>query len=137
LLLYAVAARQGLGTWVEVPWFGYVIDLGPWYPLLVILVLVASANAVNLTDGLDGLAAGSAVIALAFYLLVALQGGHAELAVSSASLAAATAGFLFVNAHPAPVIIGDTGCLARGAAGGVLAVLSTTEMMLPGGGGWV
>jgi len=135
LLLYAVAARQGLGTWVEVPWFGYVIDLGPWYPLLVILVLVASANAVNLTDGLDGLAAGSAVIALAFYLLVALQGGHAELAVISASLAAATAGFLFFNAHPAQVIMGDTGSLALGAALGVLAVLTKTELLLPVVGG--
>src|SRR5690606_11280109 len=135
LLLYAVAARQGLGTWVEVPGFGYVIGLGTWYPLLVILVMVASANAVNLTDGLDGLAAGSAVIALAFYLLVALQGGHAELAVISASLAAATAGFLFFNAHPAQVIMGDTGSLALGAALGVLAVLTKTELLLPVVGG--
>ncbi|HEX6989147.1 MAG TPA: phospho-N-acetylmuramoyl-pentapeptide-transferase [Bacillota bacterium] len=133
--LYAVAAERGLGTWVEVPWFAYVFDLGPWYPLFVVVVLIASANAVNLTDGLDGLAAGSTVIALAFYLLVALERGQAELAVISGALAAGTAAFLFFNAHPAQIIMGDTGSMALGAALGVLAVLTKTELLLPVVGG--
>lgn len=126
---------QDLGTWVEVPFIGATFDLGPWYFPLVVLMIMATTNAVNITDGLDGLAAGSSIIALAFFLLAAASRGQADGAVFAASLAAGSAGFLFYNAHPAQVIMGDTGSLALGGGLAALAVLTKTELFLPLVGG--
>ena len=135
LAFYLAVTCDGLPTAITVPGLTPAWELGPWYAALVVLVLMGAANAVNLTDGLDGLAAGSSVVALSFYLLVALARGQLELAVFAAALAAALAAFLFYNAHPAQVIMGDVGSLAIGAALGGVAILTKTELLLPIVGG--
>ncbi|MBC7336802.1 MAG: phospho-N-acetylmuramoyl-pentapeptide-transferase, partial [Clostridia bacterium] len=84
----------------------------------------------NLTDGLDGLAAGVAVVAALAYVFVCAEFGYAELGVVAAALAGACAGFLAYNRHPARVFMGDTGSLAIGAVLGSLAVLTRTELLL-------
>ncbi len=109
------------------------------------LVLVASSNAVNLTDGLDGLASGCVVVAAAVFAVLAYLSGHAEFSsyldivhiagvsevtVFGASVVGASLGFLWFNAHPAQVFMGDVGSLALGAAVGVQAVLIRQEVLL-------
>lgn len=135
IAFYSVIVSEGIGTWLRVPVVNWTIDLGPWYAPFVILVIIGTANAVNLTDGLDGLAAGSSVIVLSFFLLVALMQGTTDLAIFAGALGAALAGFLFFNAHPAQVIMGDIGSLSIGAAMSGLAVLTKTELLLPIAGG--
>jgi phospho-N-acetylmuramoyl-pentapeptide-transferase len=116
-----------------------------FFPLFVALVISGSANAVNLTDGLDGLAAGlSAIAALAFAIFAYMMGrvdmslyldlpylpGAGELTVFCAGLAGAAIGFLWFNAPPALVFMGDTGSLALGGAIGAVAVLLKSELLL-------
>ncbi|HLS88797.1 MAG TPA: phospho-N-acetylmuramoyl-pentapeptide-transferase [Sphingobacteriaceae bacterium] len=125
------ALSQGFGSWVALPFTDTVVDLGVFYVPFVILVITGASNAVNITDGLDGLAGGAAVIALSFYLLVALNQGLTDMAVFAVALAGGTAGFLFFNIHPAKAFMGDTGALALGGALGSLAVLTKTELLLP------
>lgn len=123
------------GTDVVLPFSGYFVlggaqvNLG-WWPFLVftIIVVVGSANAVNLTDGLDGLATGiSMIVALALMMiaLVILKDG---VAVSMAALAGGCFGFLFFNRHPARVFMGDTGSLALGGGLGAAAVIIRSEL---------
>jgi len=125
----------------------------PWtYPLafvfffgFVIFVLVGSSNAVNLTDGLDGLAIGLMIVAagamtvlsyvsghaaFATYLDIARLPGASELAVFCGAMTGASLGFLWYNAHPAEVFMGDVGSLALGGAMGVVAVLIKQEILL-------
>lgn len=99
--------------------------------LVTVLATVGAANAVNLTDGLDGLAAGSSLLAAVGFVLVALAGGHPEAAVFGAAVAGACGGFLWFNGHPAAVFMGDTGSLALGSAMAVLAVTTSTTLALP------
>lgn len=122
-----------------------VVDLGLFYIPFVILILVGASNAVNLTDGLDGLAIGCTLVAaatytvltyaaghakIADYLLIAWVPGAAELAVFSAAMLGASLGFLWFNAHPAQVFMGDVGSLALGGAIGCLAVVIKQEILL-------
>jgi len=122
-----------------------VIDMGPWFMLLAYFVIVGSSNAVNLTDGLDGLAimptvlvAGALAIfayasghaQIANYLLIPQIKGVGELAVFCGALAGAGLGFLWFNAYPAQVFMGDVGALALGAALGVVAVIVRQELVL-------
>jgi len=116
-------------------------ELGPWlYALLVLVMLTATANAVNLTDGLDGLVAGSGALVYGAYMLVAFWQfrnfdfygveGALDLAVVAAALVGATAGFLWWNAAPAQIIMGDTGSQALGGALAALALLTNTQLLL-------
>lgn len=120
-------------------------DLGYFYVLLVILVIVGSSNAVNLTDGLDGLAIGSVLIASAAYTALAYISGHAifsqylllpftkqaaEITIYGGSMVGASIGFLWYNAYPAEVFMGDVGSLSLGAAIGTIAVLIKQEFLL-------
>ncbi|NLI11825.1 phospho-N-acetylmuramoyl-pentapeptide-transferase [Pelotomaculum propionicicum] len=125
------------GTEIVLPFSGYFtlggaqVDLG-WWPFLAftIIVVVSSANAVNLTDGLDGLATGiSMIVALALMLIavVILKDG---VAVTMAALAGGCLGFLYFNRHPARVFMGDTGSLALGGALGAAAVITRSELFL-------
>jgi phospho-N-acetylmuramoyl-pentapeptide-transferase len=122
-----------------------VINLGIFYILFVILVVTGASNAVNLTDGLDGLAIGCTVIAaipyailsyaagnfkIAEYLNIFYLPGAGELAVFSAAIAGAGLGFLWFNSHPASVFMGDTGSLALGGVIGVIAILIKKELLL-------
>ncbi|HET7711083.1 MAG TPA: phospho-N-acetylmuramoyl-pentapeptide-transferase [Thermoanaerobaculia bacterium] len=122
------------------------LDLGPvFYIAFVMILMVGSSNAVNLTDGLDGLAIGSTLIAAAAYTVLTYAAGHAriadylriawvpqtgELAVFCGAMVGASLGFLWFNAHPAEIFMGDVGSLALGGAIGCLAVMIKQEILL-------
>ena len=110
------------------------VDLGLAYPVLIFLVLAGSTNGVNLTDGLDGLAAGCAAIVFLTYTSITFitgDGGvQTDLALLSACLVGACVGFLWFNSFPASVFMGDTGSLGLGGAIAALAVISRTEVLL-------
>ena len=120
-------------------------DLGNWYILFSALVIVGSANAVNLTDGLDGLAIGPYLIAsatfmlfcylvgnfrFAAYLQIPFVRGSAELTILCGALVGSSLGFLWYNTYPAQVFMGDVGSLALGAALGTIAVVTKQEFLL-------
>lgn len=120
-------------------------DLGLWYIPFAVLVIVSASNAVNLTDGLDGLAIGPVMTAAATYALVAYVTGHlkfadylqipyvagvGELTVFCAALVASGLGFLWFNTYPAQMFMGDVGSLALGAALGIVAVSTKNEILL-------
>ena len=106
-------------------------DLGPVYPLLIFLVLAGATNGVNLTDGLDGLAAGcAAIVLLAFTAMTFITQGQEDVALLCACLVGACVGFLWFNSFPAAVFMGDTGSLGLGGAIAALAVMTKTEVLL-------
>ena len=107
------------------------VDLGLAYPVLIFLVLAGATNGVNLTDGLDGLAAGCAAIVLLTYTVMTfITAGQGDLALLSACLVGACVGFLWFNSFPASVFMGDTGSLGLGGAIAALAVVTQTEVLL-------
>ena len=117
------------------------IDLDPWlYAVLVLLMLTGAANAVNLTDGLDGLVAGSAALVFGAYVLIAFWqfrngdvyavAGALDLGVFAAAVVGAVGGFLWWNAAPAKIIMGDSGSQALGGALASLALLTYTQALL-------
>jgi phospho-N-acetylmuramoyl-pentapeptide-transferase len=107
------------------------IDLGLGYPVLIFLVLAGATNGVNLTDGLDGLAAGcAAIVLLAFTAMTFITQGQQDLALLCACLVGACVGFLWFNSFPASVFMGDTGSLGLGGAIAAVAVLTKTEILL-------
>jgi phospho-N-acetylmuramoyl-pentapeptide-transferase len=108
----------------------YHIDVGPLYPVLIYLVLAGTTSAVNLTDGLDGLAAGCAAIVLLAFIGITFISGEFELAMLAGCLVGACIGFLWFNAFPATVFMGDTGSLGLGGAIAGLAVMTKTEILL-------
>ncbi|GAB1351419.1 phospho-N-acetylmuramoyl-pentapeptide-transferase [Erysipelotrichia bacterium] len=131
-------------TATQVPIFG-ALDLGWLYIPFAVAVIVGASNAVNLTDGLDGLAAGSMIVATTPFLVFAYVCGHlifarhlgvayipgvGELAIICAALIGGSFGFLWHNAHPAAVFMGDTGSLALGGSLGAIALCSKTEVFL-------
>ena len=142
------------GTWdthLSFPFFKNLRpDLGAYYLLFALFVVVGSSNAVNLTDGLDGLATGPFVITAAVYALFCYLAGHSglahylqipsvpgagELAVFCGAMAGAGLGFLWFNTYPAEIFMGDSGSLAMGGALGCVAVLSKQEIILAIAGG--
>jgi phospho-N-acetylmuramoyl-pentapeptide-transferase len=140
-----------IGRILDVPFLkDLIVNLGFLYILFVVLVIVGSSNAVNLTDGLDGLAPGCiTMVAVTYgifsyitghvkfssYLQIIYVPGSGELSVFCASIVGATLGFLWFNAHPAEIFMGDTGSLALGGALGVVAVLIKKELLLLLAGG--
>jgi phospho-N-acetylmuramoyl-pentapeptide-transferase len=140
-----------IGPRLDIPFLKeLVVNLGFFYIIFAALVIVGSSNAVNLTDGLDGLAIGCIMMVAFTYSVFSYVTGHAnfsnylqihyvpgsgELAVFCASIAGAALGFLWFNAHPAEIFMGDTGSLALGGAIGVVAVLIKKELLLLLAGG--
>ncbi len=140
-----------INTYTTVPFFkDLLFDFGVFYIPIVIFILTATSNAVNLTDGLDGLAIGTvSIVALTLAVITYVSGnavaatylgiphlrGSEELAVFSAALVGAGLGFLWYNAYPAQVFMGDTGSLALGGAVGALMILVKKEYMIPVMGG--
>ena len=118
LFLWWIAVDQaGLDSTLRLRTIDATIDLGPFYPVLIYLVVAGTSNAVNLTDGLDGLAAGCAAIVLLTYLgITFISGGQKELALLCGCLVGACIGFLWFNAFPATIFMGDTGSLGLGGA---------------------
>lgn len=137
---------RNVSTQIDIPFFkNLVVDIGAFYILFTILVVVGSSNAVNLTDGLDGLAIGCVgIVALAYgilsyvvgnfkfadYLFIDYIPGAGELAVFCAAMVGAGMGFLWFNSHPASVFMGDVGALALGGAMGVTAACIRKELLL-------
>lgn len=126
---------------VIVPGWDRNLVLGPGmlgvalFSVLMLLVIVGATNAVNLTDGLDGLAAGAGSISLLAYTAIAFLERQYDLAIICGAMVGAIIGFLWYNAHPADVFMGDTGSLAIGGVLAAAAVLTKTEILLPVIGG--
>jgi len=118
------------GTEIVIPFSGTVIDLGYIYIPFLILVLISASNAVNLTDGLDGLASGVTLFVALAYALVCLMTSHYQLTVFCGALAGACIGFLIFNHYPARVFMGDTGSMALGGAIAAVAAISRSEIFL-------
>lgn len=130
LLGWGASSHLGLGTAVDVPFTALSLDLGAFYLPFVIVLVLGIANAVNLTDGADGLAAGSVLATTTAFGLIAWSAGLAAMGVFAFVVAGACLGFLVHNYHPARMIMGDTGSLALGGALAALAVLTKTELWL-------
>jgi phospho-N-acetylmuramoyl-pentapeptide-transferase len=143
LLLYA---SPNFSTRVTIPLFKQLTpDLGWGYIIFAVLVIVGTSNAVNLTDGLDGLAIGPVIVAAATYMIFAYVAGHVkianylqinyvagsgEVAIFCGAVAGAGLGFLWFNAYPAQIFMGDVGSLPLGAALGTVAVITKQEILL-------
>lgn len=129
--LFMKAENEPL-LWIHT--IGFKLNIGWLYGVFILLVLTSSSNAVNLTDGLDGLATGLSIIAfLAFGLISINTGwldGYEEIALFCFSLSGALLGFLMFNSHPACIFMGDTGSLALGASLGSIAILTRHEIFL-------
>jgi len=131
----------GVTQYVIVPGLDRNLVLGPGvigialFSVFLLLVIAGVTNAVNLTDGLDGLAAGTGAIALTTYTAIAFLERQYDVAIICGGMVGAIIGFLWFNAHPAQVFMGDTGSLAIGGVLGAAAVLTKTEMLLPVIGG--
>jgi len=115
---------------VELPFTGTSINLGLFYPFFIFLIVTSATNTVNLTDGIDGLAAGTTIIALFAFMYIALQADLPALAVTCAALIGSCLGFLVYNRHPARLFMGDVGSLGLGGAFAALAVLTKSELLL-------
>lgn len=133
-------------TQLSLPFFKAIHpDLGLWFFPFAVLVVVGTSNAVNLTDGLDGLATGPSILAFVSYMVLAYLAGHSriaqylqiphipgsgELAIFCGIVAGALVGFLWFNTHPAEIFMGDVGSLPIGASLGFVALVTKNEMLL-------
>jgi phospho-N-acetylmuramoyl-pentapeptide-transferase len=147
-IAYLPSIHNNYSTTVTFPFFRpdlFKIDLGWLYIPFIMLIIVGCSNAVNLTDGLDGLAIGSTLIAAGTYTILTYAAGHfriadylriawvpqtGELAVFCGAMVGASLGFLWFNAHPAEIFMGDVGSLALGGAIGTIAVIIKQELLL-------
>ncbi len=127
-----MAMYSGEGTAVWIPFVNINIDFGIWYIPFIAFVLLAMTNAVNLTDGLDGLASGvTAVVSLFFAVAAVTYGAIAGAGVFCCALTGACLGFLVYNKNPARVFMGDTGSLALGGGMAAAAIVMHFELLLP------
>ena len=130
LIFFAIYMRYNGNTNFTVTTLSIDVDLGWGYGILILLMLVGFSNAVNLTDGLDGLAGGLSTIALIAFSLIALFIGQEDMGIFCVVLIGSLMGFLMFNAYPAKVFMGDTGALALGAVLAAVAILTRREVTL-------
>lgn len=130
LIFYFIFQTNEFSTEVSIPFTDLSIDLGWSYALFIIFWLVGFSNAVNLTDGLDGLVSGTAAIAFGAFAVLAWNQSQFEVSIFSVAVVGAVLGFLVFNAHPAKVFMGDTGSLALGGAIATVAILTKLEFIL-------
>ena len=134
IVFYIIFKNNGGESTLVITSLGLNINLGWAYGLFILLVLVGTTNAVNITDGLDGLAGGLSALAFMAYGVIAWGttwlSGYQDIAIFSFVLVGSLIGFLFFNAYPAKVFMGDTGSLALGAALATIAILTRHEMSL-------
>nr|WP_246852063.1 phospho-N-acetylmuramoyl-pentapeptide-transferase [Patulibacter sp. SYSU D01012] len=131
LLWWFVTGPAGLDPTVKIRTLDLTIDLGWAYPVWIYLVVAFVSNAVNLTDGLDGLAAGVTAIVMTAYIgITYLATGASDLALLAACTVGGCVGFLWYNAHPATVFMGDTGSLGLGGLVAGLSIMTKTEELL-------
>lgn len=131
LLLAYMGDVIGISTSLMIPVFGWSIELQVGYYFFVVFLLVGTTNAVNLTDGLDGLASGVTLIVALGYTLIGILQSQMEVIIFGAALMGSCLGFLVFNHYPAKVFMGDTGSLALGGAVAALAIVTKTELLLP------
>lgn len=122
--------RIGHSTDLSIPLTDVSIPLGWLYYPFVVIMMLGMSNAVNFTDGLDGLLSGTSAVAFGAFLIIAMKGHHPESAILAASMVGAVLGFLVFNAHPAKVFMGDTGSLGIGGALSAVAILTKTELLI-------
>jgi phospho-N-acetylmuramoyl-pentapeptide-transferase len=120
----------GVDATLTVPFARHGLAIGWLYYVFAFLLISGFSNAVNLTDGLDGLAAGTVAMALFAYAGIAYLRGESDLAMLAACLTGALVGFLWYNSHPAAIFMGDTGSLALGAGLAGMAIATETEILL-------
>ncbi|AOZ91677.1 phospho-N-acetylmuramoyl-pentapeptide-transferase [Paenibacillus crassostreae] len=122
--------QNGHDTSIGIPGTSWGWDWGGWfyYPFIIIMLLAIS-NAVNFTDGLDGLLSGVSAIAFSAFALVAIQATSMPAALCAAAMIGAVLGFLVFNAHPAKVFMGDTGSLGIGGAIAAIAIVTKSELL--------
>jgi phospho-N-acetylmuramoyl-pentapeptide-transferase len=130
VIFYLIYKHNGFTTEVSVPFSNHTFDLGWFFVFFIIFWLVGFSNAVNLTDGLDGLVSGTAAIAFGAFAVLAWNQSEIEIAIFSVAIVGAVLGFLVFNAHPAKVFMGDTGSLALGGAIAAIAILTKLEILL-------
>lgn len=131
VVLYVVMFYTGMiDMTISIPFLNAQWDLGFFYLPFLVLIVIASSNAVNLTDGLDGLAAGTTAIAFGSYAVLAWWTSNMDVAIFCAAMVGGLIGFLVFNVHPAKVFMGDTGSLALGGALATVAILTKTEIWL-------
>lgn len=126
---------SAFGTSIFVPFINTNLELGVWYVPFVVVFTVAVVNSVNLTDGLDGLAAGVTAMVSLFLGLTAVRFAYEGIGVYGGAVAGACLGFLVYNSKPARVFMGDTGSLALGGAVAAMAVLMNVTLIIPFLGG--
>jgi phospho-N-acetylmuramoyl-pentapeptide-transferase len=131
VLAFVAVHVVGVPTTLGLQFNDTIVSVGPVvFVFVVLLVVSGAANAVNLTDGLDGLAAGTCAVALLVYTGIAFVSGQQDLAMFAATLMGSCIGFLWFNSFPAAVFMGDTGSYALGGAIAALAVMTKTEVLL-------
>jgi phospho-N-acetylmuramoyl-pentapeptide-transferase len=130
-LWWIATQKANLPPTIRVRFVDVSIDLGSLYPVFIYLVVAGTTSAVNLTDGLDGLAAGcAAIVFLAYIGITFITSGQSDLTFLAACLVGACIGFLWFNSFPASIFMGDTGSLGLGGAIAGLAVMTQTEVLL-------
>ncbi|MCJ8006177.1 phospho-N-acetylmuramoyl-pentapeptide-transferase [Lederbergia wuyishanensis] len=130
IVFYIVLKINDFSTAISIPFTDFQLELGWIYPLFIVFWLVGFSNAVNLTDGLDGLLSGTAAIAFGAFAILAWSSSQYDISVFAVSVVGAVLGFLVFNAHPAKVFMGDTGSLALGGAIAAIAILLKMELIL-------
>lgn len=117
-------------TQLVIPFTNHIINLGIWYIPFMIIFIIGTVNAVNLTDGLDGLASGVTLIVSCFFVLFAVSISNSDVAILAAATAGACLGFLGFNSYPAKVFMGDTGSMALGGAVVAFATLTNSPLII-------
>ena len=130
IFFYISIAYAALPTTLWIPLVDTTVDLGYAYYVLAFIIILGTTNAVNLTDGLDGLATGISAIAGAAFAVVGLLVGSLSVTFFGIIVSAVCLGFLYFNANPAKVFMGDTGSLALGGAFAGMAIATKTELLL-------
>ncbi|MDQ0177663.1 phospho-N-acetylmuramoyl-pentapeptide-transferase [Bacillus chungangensis] len=130
IVFFLIMKWQGFSTAISLPFTDASIEMGWLYIGIVVFWLVGFSNAVNLTDGLDGLVSGTAAIAFGAFAVLAWNQSQYDIAIFSVAIVGSVLGFLVFNAHPAKVFMGDTGSLALGGAIAAIALMTHLELIL-------
>ncbi|MFD1777800.1 MULTISPECIES: phospho-N-acetylmuramoyl-pentapeptide-transferase [Fredinandcohnia] len=130
IIFYFIFKQNNFSTAISIPGTDFEFDLKLLYVLLLIIWLVGFSNAVNLTDGLDGLVSGTAAIAFGAFAVLAWNQAQYDVAIFCVAVVGAVLGFLVFNANPAKVFMGDTGSLALGGAIATVAIMLKLEILL-------